>query len=634
MTREEKIERGVRDGYTYAYGSLFKPHKDAAGRVRGPQLPWQIEAHILRADKPWGSLPRPYGKLVLEDDERPKEYMGYVEHLKRFISLIWHEKNTMLAFEWNPNACRIVEELFVEGRKFLGIAGHKSSSKTETLAVLCVALFLIDPTKTKCIATSYTLQTGEGKIWGRIKLAWHAACEATGGETEMPGKLRDSEGKIVYKLPNGHFDDTRGIELIAGEQSKTKKSSARLQGVKAKLVFIAADELATLSHAIVKTCKENVATSNDNVKFAGSFNPDNYYDGAMEVAKPKAGWGSITVDSEGWETELGYCIHFDGLKSPNVVAGRIVWKGLYNREQCRQDTEWYGGEKTAGFWMMIRAFWSPDGKSDAIYSGQEIERYHGDRGLGKGWWWVEPPTKVAGLDPAYRPGGDRAAAYAGEVGQAEFEDRSRRLIFHFTEYKILCEDVTRGTDKPRQVAEAFRDFCEERGILVQNTGVDCTGAAAFGSLLRMVWADGFSEIIFSESPSDAPISDTEHIGADKRYGRRDAELWYSGKVLLRSQQIKGIHPDMADEMCNRTCREIGDKIYLEKKEDMKARTGKSPDIADAGFCCLDVARQKFGLASTEKARKGSAQEMSESDFMKWVEQIQGCRNPYLQFEAA
>lgn len=623
--RQQRIALAEAKGYRYTYGSLFPPVYDVKGNPRGRMPDWMVEAHCCRATQITN-------KMAIAEGQKPKEYQGFAYHLRRFIEIIWGPENPVLPYQWNPNAELIFTEVFNgETPRFVGIAGNKSSSKTQTIAIIAVALFLVNPFKTKCIATSYTIQTGDDKIFGVIKVMWQAACSML-GEANMPGRLKPSDHKIVLVHPDGFVDDTKGIELIAGEQAKSKKSSARLQGIKAEYIFVAADELATLSHAIVKTCKENLATANKNVWVVGSFNPDHYYDGSMEMAKPIDGWDSINVEFRKWRTLLGVCLHLDGLYSPNVVAGYEKWKGLYTREQLMKDKEWYGGEKTHGFWQMIRAFWSPTGSSDAIYSGQEIETYHADRPCGTGWYWADTPVLLAGHDPSFRPGGDRAVAYLGKCGQAIFEDGTRRKVFEFVEYEVLAEDVTKGQDKPRQVAEGFKAFCESRGVRIENAAVDVTGAAAYASLLRAVWGDGFLEIIFSESASDSPISETEQEAASERYANRSAEVWYSAKPMMRSQQIKGIHPDMADEMCNRTYREVNGKIVIEKKEDMKARTGKSPDISDAGFCCLDLARQRHGLASSEVSRGGSSKQMSNDQFREWAEQITGVKCQYLEFE--
>lgn len=615
-----RIEVAEAAGYRYAYGSLFPPVYDAKGNPRGLMPDWMVEAHCCRAT---GHSK----KMKLVEGLRPKEYQGFVEHFKKFIAIVWGPDNQVLHLQFNPNCLRIIDEIFVEGRKFTAIAGHKNSSKTETIAVVAVALFLISPRNTKCVATSLTLGAAKAKIWGRIQMAWNAATKFF-GEENMPGVETD---KIIQYRDGNFKTATAGLELIAGEQKQSKQSLEKLQGMKQENVFIAADELATLAHGIVETCRDNL-TGNPNFRFCGSFNPNTYFDASRLVAEPKAGWESITVDSDGWETNLGYCIHFDGVRSPNVVAGEVIWKGLYNRQQLMSDREFHRGENTATFWSQIRGFWSPVGAQDAIYSGHEIMTYHGDRHKGNGWHWADEAIKLAGLDPAFVGGGDRAVAYHAQLGDALFEDGSRRRILEFIEYKELAEDVTKGHDKPRMVCDMFREQCETWGVPVQNTAVDVTGAASFGSLLRTRWGDGFLEVKFSESASDAPISDTDSRPAKEEYQNKRAELWFSGKPLLRSQQLKGIDPDLAAEICSCTFHKVGGKVVVESKEDMKKRTGRSPDVAESAWVVLQLARERFDLLSTEKARGKAVDQWSDDQFRKWAEQIAGVKIEPLVFE--
>jgi hypothetical protein len=96
---------------------------------------------------------------------------------------------------------------------------------------------------------------------------------------------------------------------------------------------------------------------------------------------------------------------------------------------------------------------------------------------------------------------------------------------------------------------------------------------------------------------------------------------------MRSGQLKGIVPDLAKEMTGRKYNTTaGGKVTVEPKRDYKLRLGKSPDLADAFFLGLDLARQKLGihagslvggkLRSTwqEQARKLD-QAVSESSFL-------------------
>jgi len=47
------------------------------------------------------------------------------------------------------------------------------------------------------------------------------------------------------------------------------------------------------------------------------------------------------------------------------------------------------------------------------------------------------------------------------------------------------------------------------------------------------------------------------------------------------------------------------RMKLEGKLDFKARYGQSPDLADASFLCLDVARQRHGLVAVDPPEEGA-----------------------------
>jgi hypothetical protein len=621
--------------YRKAYGAWFEPIIDARGRISGMKPMWMIERQILNATRDWE------GYTGVYEGERPPEYQGWVEHFMAFVSALWPH------FEWNPNAEKIVRELFVDGRQFLGIAGHGSSGKTETLAYIAVALFLVDPANTMVICTSKTFDTAQKKIWGSVSKAWNKLKNVI-PEQFLPGHLTTKA--ITYvNVTTGDKDGQRGLILMPGEHSQFKKFADKYQGIKSPVLMVAADELATISPAVVETAIANLTKGTSDIrmpngdikkgffKFAGGFNPETHHDASRKVAMPKKGWGSITIDDTEWETEIGYCIRFDGMKSPNVLAGRPIWTGLYTRDMLEADLKHYGGEKTAGFWSMVRGFWPPMGIEDAIYSSQEIETYRGEWMEKKGFMWLSMPTKVAGLDPSFRPGGDRAILYFGLCGMARFDDGRVQMVFQWTHYILLAEDVTKAQDKSMQVALTTKSACEKEGVNIIHLGVDITGAAAFGSLLRAVWGDGFLEVNFAESASDAPISETDPRPAKDRYADRPSELWFSGKPLLRTEQLKGIHPDLAADLVSRSFTERQGKIEIESKEIMKKRIGHSPDIGDAGMIALDVARQRCGLVSVEKVAKTRQQQQDpegDDEFMKWARKMHLEGRPSLIYDGA
>jgi hypothetical protein len=51
-------------------------------------------------------------------------------------------------------------------------------------------------------------------------------------------------------------------------------------------------------------------------------------------------------------------------------------------------------------------------------------------------------------------------------------------------------------------------------------------------------------------------------------------------------------------------------MKIESKPEFKARYGRSPDMADAAFLCLDLARQRHGLVAVEPLEGGESGKLS------------------------
>jgi len=91
------------------------------------------------------------------------------------------------------------------------------------------------------------------------------------------------------------------------------------------------------------------------------------------------------------------------------------------------------------------------------------------------------------------------------------------------------------------------------------------------------------------------------IKACEKFSNRVSELWWVGVEFLRSNQIRGITPDLARELCARKYSTMaGGKLVVEPKKDMKARMGKSPDLADAALLLLDACRYRLGAYAGAK----------------------------------
>lgn len=598
MTKQELAEK-EKQGYRYRFGVLWPPQMvGPKGRQQAiPRQEWWCHAQMfLDKDGEFAKSPT---------------YQGKAYHFREFAKLIWGDPNDEGFFEWNPNVDRMLE--LATEHNFLAIAGCASSGKSMFLALWAVAMFMLDPLNTKVLVTSMTIQTAEGKVWGNIKKFWRRACrrlevkDGTGkvvieGEKFIGGKLLDSMHIIKRRSPDGTLHSTEGIELIPAEAGEFKKSASKMQGYKAGNVYLLADELATLAPNILETARENLF-ANDNFRLVGAFNPDSHYDPGGILAEPVDGWDSINEDSTEWATKFGgWCVRFDGLQSPNVLAGEKIWRGLLTIEKLNGFRELHP-EKSAGFWKMVRGYWSPTGSLDCIYAESEFEANGCTRPVKA---WVGGWVMVAGFDPAWVSGGDRAIATFGRVGLALLPEHGgiTRTVWEHVETAILGEDITnKGMDKSQQIAKQFAQLCRKHKVATENVALDITGGHAFATVLGLEIGRGFMAINFGGAASDLPMPKPDKRTCREAFRNMVSELWYSSKPLVRQGQLRNVQPATIVELCARTYDETNGRIMVEPKEKMKLRTKRSPDRADSMMLSVFVARKKHGLAGTEKFPK-------------------------------
>lgn len=590
MTASE-IAAKERLGFRMKYGILWPP---LFGNV--PRPDWRIE-----------------GDCYLDSDgeySKSKSYVSKAYHFKKFVAEIWGDERDEGYIEMNPNIEKMIE--LAIAHKFLAVSGCASSGKSVFLALWAVSHFILRPKDTKILVTSMTIQTAEGKVFGVLKKLWRRACRCLemknskgeiviDGERFIGGKLLDSTHIIKRRSPDGTLNSTEGIELLPAEAGEFKKSATKMQGYKAGYVFLLADELATLAPNILETARENLF-SNDNFHLIGAFNPDSHYDPGGILSEPVGGWDSVDEHMMEWPTKFGgWCVRFDGMQSPNVTGnwnGDKPWKGLMTTEKLNGFKEMHP-EKSVGFWKMVRGFWSPTGSMDCIYSESEFESNGCLRPVRA---WAGTWKMVAGFDPAWTTGGDRAVGVFGRVGMAVLPEHGgiTRMVWEHVETCIFDEEVgVKNTDKPTQIAKQFAAKCRQHGVLTEDVALDVTGGHAFATVLALEIGRGFMALNFGGMASEMPMPKPDKRTCREAFSSLMSELWYSSKALVRQGQLRSVGASAVVEMCARTYDETRGKITVEPKDKMKKRIKRSPDIADATFLSIFAARKKHGLLGKE-----------------------------------
>ena len=564
----EKIAELISQGYREKYGKLWPPE---AGR---PASDLQIEFKIFRNRITGPKCPGP------------------VEAFWKLVDIIWNRPNSTKQFLRTPWADKMVR--CAMEHKFLGVAGCASSGKSEFGAVWGILNFFASPHDTKILLTSTSLKDSRQRIWGSVEEYWQEAAIVFGGEANLPGELVSASG-LIRRRVNDQKSDRQGLALIAGEKSKAKESIGKIIGFKGTRVILIADELPELSEALINAAEANLY-SNPDFQMIGIGNPNSYYDPFGVFCQPKQGWSSINEESEEWETEIGYCIRFDGERSPNIMAGKTLYPWMLTEEKLERYRERLG-EKSLRYYRMVRGFWCPTGAVDAIFTEADIIAYKGSEKA----VWRESPVTVAGFDPAFTNGGDRSVVYFAKFGVSM--DGLNTL--EFSEFVELNEDVgEKDESRSQQIVQKLISECKARNVHPKNLAIDGTGAGKpFCDMIRMIWSADFLEVNFGGVASDMAASGTDPRPAKEVYLNSVSEIWFTGSEYLRSDQLRGIAPALARELTARTYEtKARGKVQVEPKVKMKLRTNQSPDLADAALLNLYLCRKRLGMASKARAK--------------------------------
>lgn len=491
--------------------------------------------------------------------------LGKPGHFKAATAILFPD------FQWHPWADEGLIALC--DYNCVSLTGCASSGKTGLASIWGLINFFCSPHNTLVAVTTTSITKARKLIWGDMK-------ERYSRIGNMPFKLVDTPVPMI-RHTDPQFSERSSISLIPAEQKQDAESIEKLVGLKNERVILLVDEGPEMPPGIISALDNLNKNPFFQVVILG--NAADVFDPHGMLSTPKDGWNSITVEDTRWETERGICLHYDGLKSPNLIHGD-KWPFLYTSKMLEQDRR-NMGENSPNFWRQVRGFWRAGGNEDNLYSAAEISQAGG---LRKNVVEREGAIMLAGGDPAFTSGGDRFIVYFGLLGRGP----DGNLSLEFDGYEHLRIDLTKK-DRPAayQYCDLVKKACEARGVKPFHYGQDATGSGiTFYDLMTVEWSRSIRRIGFGEKASNTKIAYTDKKTAAETYRLRVDELWGVGIRLLRAKRLYGIGADLAREMVSRRYKQE-DKIRVESKEEMKLRTGRSPDIADAAFVLLDVARQ-------------------------------------------
>lgn len=538
---------------------------------------------------------------------------GTLFHFKELIRVLWPE---VVHHRWFNT--------FVENwllHKFIAVLGPKNSGKSLDACVCHLADYYCWPECTTTLVCSTTKERLEDRIWGEIKKFHRAARSRFPGV--VPGHLIEGRQRIVTDDRDEAVEgrDFRnglmGVPCLRGDRYV---GISAFQGIKNKRVRLCGDELA----ALPKTFVDAIATLDvqGDVKVTGMGNPAQTTDALGLLAEPHTelgGWeGGIdqSPKTKTWKTRFddGICIQFPGSDSPNLdeTEAEIIARGgpkypfLISREQMEKDMATWG--KDDWHYTMFDEGRMPRGQgSHRVITRQLCLKHHA---MEEPVWLNTNLQYVTALDAAYRAvGGDRCVfmrlAYGLEakplnatemvetlVNQTPDSTRYRTIIALLDTFIIPIQDGNYYTCEDQIVM-----FCKQKhdmwhlppDVLFFDAGMRTSLVTAFARL----WSPKVNSIDFGGKPPLGRVSADIDVECRDYYDRFVTYLWWSSRLAIESEQLRGLSEDIVQEGCTREWKQAGsNKISVETKKEMKTKSGRSPDLYDCLVTALEGARQK------------------------------------------
>jgi len=404
-------------------------------------------------------------------------------------------------------------------------------------------------------------------------------------------------------------------------------------GIKNKRLRICADEASLLPKAFLDSLSnlmKGVPGYTDR-KASGIGNPADTLDALGLFCEPAAhlgGWdGGIdqTPVTKVWETRMpdGVCVQLCGSDCPNMVAPKGAappYPFLITRDNMEDDAKVWGIDDW--HYKMFDDAMMPRGQgSRRVITRQQCLKFHA---LDEPLWLNANRTRICFLDAAYRGvGGDRcvfgtldfgAESVAPEllgahvaqsfINQTPDKDKNR-IILALIDLVII--PIVQGTGEPAedQIVAFVQSACEERHVpqthFYYDAGMRTSLVQAFA---RHNW-NQCNSIDCGGKPTEDQVSADIDVSCRDYYSKFVTQLWFDVRYIIEANQFRGMTQDVMLEFCAREWKRVGsNKIEVESKEELKKKTGRSPDLADALAIGVFGARQKgFVIKRLGNARK-------------------------------
>lgn len=536
---------------------------------------------------------------------------GLAYHIIEAQKLLWPDKDW---HKWNKDL--LIPALAQKGTT--AIFGPASSGKTHEISDFCLTLYFAFVRGFTCICSTTTTDMLDFRIFGQMKVRWKEAKER---HEWLPGHVVGSKHMIVTDTGKAEDRDFRdGIKGVACVQGGVWKGLGNYVGIKNTVVALASDECALMEHGFLKAA----ANLKSNRNFFGIYtgNLSDLDNPLAEAAEPEFGWDSLpdTEKSRTYKTKYlnGRAVQLVGTDSPNFdfPPGREHYPQLIGREKIAELAHDHGVD-TPLFNMYAKGKIPRDTMENRVITELLCKKFNAFEPV---TWGAGPITKLYAADISYTIShGDRTVGMPLQFGKDINGEWKIAPIERPLTYSMVDEKDA-GTPE-QQIAVKMKAECERLGIPPERVFFDGTGRSSFTSAIMRLWSTLVNAIEFGGPATNRPNfigrkykDKNEKKGAkvgdllpcNEVFGKLVTEFWFALRYAVEADQVREMSPDIIKEGQRRLWYlSERNKMDVEPKDEMKERTGRSPDLADCAVAGLEGARRLgFPLGRLEEKEPG------------------------------
>lgn len=499
---------------------------------------------------------------------QPREF-----HMRKAFDIVWPE------FKWN-DWCELMMWAWCN-YKIIIVLGCSRGGKTFYFAHLALLDYLANDSVTATTFTTTKFDLLKTRMWGDMMMAIANMRPEVKQGFMQRYRIHSTTNEMrltVNHPPSEVKDHSRDKFMIQGVATDSADTAAgKIRGQHADRRRILGDEAQDIAAAIYVAIGN--AISAPDFRTVLLSNPVEKISDFGNWAEPKDGWQSVSENDLFWETKTpnGVCLHLDGLKSPNVMAGKTVFPYLITQEYIDFIREKFG-ENSLEWWMFVRGFFPPDGVVARVWPSGTITKAMPTQEFD----FI--PMPVASLDPAYES--DDCVLTFASLGKRR--DGNPLCVIR-RQVKIKTQEGPNLPTKDKQIADQVMALCKSEGVAPENYIQDTTGnGRSVFALLHLMWSQKIQKIEYGGAATNRPLRHNDPKPANELVKWFVAELWFRASYLAHDGIICGLKnadPKCLDDLATRRYflkqGDEGKLMIVEKKEEMKVRLGRSPDYADS-----------------------------------------------------